>query len=97
MATTLLATESKRPSLTQNIEDLYASLRAGGAFDVKKQLNIKGHSPLQNSIQSSKHTKTGFKLGMSETEFNMVKTGKDTTMMKSSIYGHHSTKKYWNM
>jgi hypothetical protein len=102
MPTTKIATESARPSLTQNIVDLYNSVHVGGAYDAKKQLLVTGgHNELIDNFGTFEATITakGFKTKMSEgqSEFIMVTTGKETTRMLTSVYGHHSTKKYWNM
>ena len=103
MPTTTIATESARPSLSQNIMDLYNSVHVGGAYDAKKQVITDGskHNMMVSNfgIQSAKYTYKGFKVGMKEaqSEFTWVNTGKETTRMLTSIYGHHSTKRYWNM
>ncbi len=101
MATTIISTESARPSLTQTIEQLYSTLHAGGAYDVKKQLVLNGtHNGLTAGIQSQQHTPKGFKTKMSEqqSEMYMARDNKTiTTRMRTSVYGDHSNKKYWNM
>jgi len=101
MATTTIATESARPSLSQNIEALYATLHVGGAFDVKTDT---GQNDNRNervtSLQSRTHTPKGFKIKMLEqqTELFMGQDSKVvTTRMRTSVYGDHSSRKYWPM
>jgi hypothetical protein len=99
--TTQISTESKRPSLSQNIESLYENMHVGGAFDAKKDLVTNGsHNERVTSFQSRINTPKGFKTKMSErqTEFFMGNDNKVvTTTMRTSVYGDHSNKKYWNM
>ena len=97
MATTQIATESKRPSIKQDLKNLYDALRVGGAFNDKDIINngnrnlmVKSYSQGQNAVQ-------GFKTKMLETqtEFQMATTpGKITTRYYSSVYGQLSTVKY---
>ena len=100
MATTKIATESARPSLAQNIENLYNTVRAGGAFNAQKDIVFEGHNERVNGIQERTHTIKGFKTKMAEqmTEMKMAKDSNVvTTRMRTSIYGDHSNQKYWNM
>lgn len=98
MPTLQIATESKRPSLTQNIEAVYANFHAGGAFDAKDDLVTDGtRNERVTSPQSRKNTPKGFKTKMREqqTEFFMGSDSKVvTTTMRTSVYGDHSTQKY---
>ena len=100
MATTTIATESARPSLAQNIEELYNSHRVGGAYDAKADVITDGSRIERvNGIQEQTHTVKGFKTKMAEgqSEMKMVNDGTITTRMLTSVYGPHSTRKYWNM
>lgn len=101
MPTTNIATESKRPSLSQNIEALYATMHIGGAYDAKKDLVVNGnHNERVTSFQSIRNTPKGFKTKMAEqqTELYMGRDSKVvTTSMRTSIYGDHSSQKYWKM
>ena len=101
MPTTQIATESARPSLNQNIEALYSSMHAGGAYDAKDQLITNGtHNELVDGFQEKTHTVKGFKTKMPEqqTEFLMGKNNTVvTTRMRTSVYGDLSTQKYWKM
>ncbi len=95
--TTTIATESKRPALTQTILDLYNGLHVGGAYDAKGQLVTDGsHDLLTDGLQEKKHTTAGFKTKMLEqaSEYIQVNTGVETTRLLTSVYGHHSTVKY---
>jgi hypothetical protein len=98
MATTLIKTESARPSLSQTIEALYATMHAGGAYDAKRDLVLDGkHNEMFVSAQDRTHTAKGFKTKMAEqqTEFFMGLDSKVvTTRMRTSVYGNHSTKRY---
>ena len=100
MATTKIATESARPSLAQNIEELYNSLHVGGAYDAKDDIVTDGaRNQLVDGLQERTHTVKGFKTKMLEgqSEMKMVNDGVTTTRMLESVYGPHSTKKYWSM
>lgn len=95
--TTQIATESKRPTLSQTIVDLYNSLHTGGAYDSKADVVTSGaHNELTDGLQERTHTVKGFKTKMMEqaSEFLMVTQGKETTRMLVSVYGHHSTQRY---
>jgi hypothetical protein len=95
--TTQIATESKRATLTQTIQDLYNSLHVGGAYDAKKDVVTTGvHNEITDGLQERTHTIAGFKTKMLEqaSEFIMVTQGKETTRMLTSVYGHHSTERY---
>jgi len=99
MATTIISTESARPSLVQNLEDIYAKLHAGGAFDAKDLISNGKHNESVTSLQSRTHTPKGFKTKMLEgqSEYFMVRDDKVTTRMLESVNGPHSRQKYWNM
>jgi hypothetical protein len=95
--TTQIATESKRPALSQTIADLYDSLHAGGAYDAKADVITSGaRNERAGGIQERTHTNKGFKTKMREqaSEMLMVTQGKETTRMLTSVYGHHSTVRY---
>jgi hypothetical protein len=96
--TTQIATENKRPSLSQNIESLYATMHAGGAFDAKSDLVLDGtRNQRVTSLQEIKHTPKGFKTKMLEqqSELYMAQDQKVvTTRMRTSIYGDHSSVRY---
>jgi hypothetical protein len=98
MATTDIKTESARPSLSQNLETLYAAAHAGGAFDAKKDVVVNGsHNGMVSSHQSRTHTVKGFKTKMAEgqSELHMVNNVKTvTTTLRKSVYGAHSNKRY---
>jgi len=98
MPTTTIATETARPSLKQDLESIYSSMRCGGAFDVKKDLVLDGtHNEKVSSLQSRTHTPAGFKTQMTEqsTEMYMAKDNKVvTTRLRTSIYGDHSNQCY---
>lgn len=90
-----IGTENARPSLNQNLEALYNDQpKVGGAFDAKGIIKDGRRNLYYSDKYSDKHTPPGFKTRMKATEFNMVNTGKDTTMLKTSVYGPHSTRKY---
>jgi hypothetical protein len=98
MPTLQIATESKRPSLTQTIEALYASFHAGGAFDAKEDLVTDGtRNERVTSLQSRHNTPKGFKTKMREQQTEMF-MGMDpatvTTRMRTSVYGNHSSVRY---
>ena len=99
MATTTISTESARPSLVQNLEDIYAKLHAGGAYDAKDLTTDGEHNEAVTSLQSRTQTPKGFKTKMLEgqTEFKMVTDNKITTRMLESVNGAHSRQKYWKM
>lgn len=103
--TTQIATESKRPSLSQNIEALYAAMHVGGAYDAKRDVIKNGtrnglNFSISNDPKDEKHTIKGFKTKMLEQQTELL-MGKDskvvTTAMRTSIYGDHSSRKYWSM
>lgn len=99
MATTTIKTEDARPSLSQNIEDLYAQIHAGGAFDAKKDLVTDGtHNERVDGILEKTHTIKGFKTKMKEGQSEMIMVNSNgniiTTRMKTSVYGDHSTRRY---
>jgi len=98
MPTLQIATENKRPSLTQNIEALYATFHAGGAFDAKADIVSDGtRNERVTSLNSRHNTPKGFKTKMREqqTELFMAMDSKTvTTSLRTSIYGDHSSKKY---
>lgn len=98
MPTLQIKTEGARPSLTQNILDLYASFHTGGAYDSKTDT---GQDDVRNervtSLQERTHTPKGFKIKMREqaTEMLMAMDPRVvTTRMRTSIYGDHSSTKY---
>lgn len=96
--TTQIATESKRPSLSQNIEALYATMHAGGAFDAKADIVSNGsRNERVTSFQSRQNTPKGFKTKMMEQQTELF-MGRDsqvvTTRMRTSIYGDHSSVRY---
>jgi len=96
--TTQIATESARPTLSQKLEELYAALHAGGAYDAKAGIVTSGHNQMIDNFGTfeSKVTTKGFKTKMQEqmSEYIMVTQGKETTRMLTSVYGHHSTERY---
>ena len=98
--TTKIATESARPSLVQNIVELYNALHVGGVYDSKGQLVTDGtHNELLDMFGSGESAQTtkGFKTKMQE-QMTEMKMGKDstvvTTRMRTSIYGDHSNRRY---
>jgi hypothetical protein len=88
-----IKTEDARQSLNQTMEDVYAKIPAGGAFDAKtietsgkrESLSKSGNS----SFQSAHWTPAGFKtrMGLLMTEF------KDSTLNFIKTKGH-STRRY---
>lgn len=98
MPTTDIKTESARPSLSQDIESLYSTAHAGGAFDAKKDVIINGtRNGMVTSLQERTHTIKGFKTKMAEgqSELIMVQNPNSvTTKLRTSIYGAHSNKRY---
>ena len=100
MATTTIGTENARPSLTQRFENLYETVHAGGAYNVKEDIVTDGsRNERVDGAKERTHTVRGFKTKMREgqSEMKMVNDGTITTQMLTSVNGPHSTKKYWNM
>lgn len=100
MPTLQIATESKRPSLTQTIEAIYATFHSGGAFDSKADLVTDGtRNERVTSFQSRHNTPKGFKTKMREQQtelFMGMDPNRVTTTMRTSVYGDHSSRKYQN-
>lgn len=98
--TTQIATENKRPSLSQDILSLYKALHTGGAFDSKTETGQgESYNKRVSSFQSRHNTPAGFKIRMQEqnSELYMARDSKVvTTQMRSSIYGEHSNRRYRN-
>ena len=99
MPTLQISTESKRPSLKQNIMDLYASFHVGGAYDDKADVITNGtYDDIITSAAGKKHAvDPGFKTLMAE-QATQMKMGLDasvvTTTYRTSIYGSLDTTKY---
>ncbi len=98
MPTLQIATENKRPSLTQTIEAIYATFHAGGAFDAKADLVTDGTRNERVTSANSRHnTPKGFKTKMREQQtelFMGIDSKTVTTRMRTSIYGDHSSVRY---
>lgn len=79
-------TPTERPSIDTNLEQRYTNQHVGSAYDAKSIRNWGSHAPLENSSQSRRWTKPGFRTNMNSTEF---------TKPEGSMYlDGHSNKKY---
>ena len=83
MATTTISTESARPSLVQTLENVYATLHSGGAYDAKKDVLAETQKSKRVMQELSMFT------GLSEAELKKDREEKKLileTMVKLKIF-----------